>query len=78
MHDMQAFLSTFAGLSVLIAPVGHLEAHSPQLVHWAVGRGTKPTLPAFLYGLLPGIAGVAESLLFSLAAICSANLLSAV
>ncbi|CCY81376.1 unknown [Prevotella sp. CAG:1185] len=78
MHDMQAFLSTFAGLSVLIAPTGHLEAHRPQLVHWAVGRGTKPTLPAFLYGLLPGIAGVARSFRLSLAAIFSANLSSAV
>lgn len=30
-----------------IAPTGHLRAQAPHLLHFRVGLGTKPTLPAF-------------------------------
>ena len=60
MHEMHIFLSVFAGFSWSMAPTGHRDAHTPHLVQSLVMCGTIPTLPAVLYGLLPGIKGVVK------------------
>lgn len=60
MQEMQIFLFTIAGFSGSMAPTGHRAAHIPHRVQLLVIWGTMPTLPDFLYGLLPGMEGVVK------------------
>lgn len=73
MQEMQIFLFTIAGFSGSMAPTGHRAAHIPHRVQLLVIWGTMPTLPDFLYGLLPGMEGVVKLRLCNFSAIRSAK-----
>ena len=58
---MHLLLSETLSLSVEMAQAGHFSAHCPQDVQADPAFGIIP-VPAFLYGLLPGIDGLEKSL----------------
>ena len=56
-QDMHLLLSVALGMFAEIAPARHFCAHKPQVVQLESALGTIP-VPAFLYGLLPGMDGL--------------------
>ena len=58
MQEMQREWSVMVGSSLLILSAGHLEAHSPHLLHLLVTCGIMLKDDGARYGRLPGISGV--------------------